>query len=112
MARGSIQKVERDEDRSSVTVAIDRLYRQKSRVFASGGVRSRGAWSGRVSMPLSCGLRPGREDGDFLFTGSVRFGEAWMGCAPRYKDFLRLYGEARRRGANPCVVDVTDRPSD
>ncbi|KAG7262733.1 hypothetical protein CRUP_006086 [Coryphaenoides rupestris] len=108
VARGSIQKVEQDEDRSSVTVAIDRLYRQKSRVFVSGGAHSRGAWSGRVSMPLSCGVQPGREDGDFLFTGSVRFGEAWMGCAPRYKDFLRLYGEARRRGTNPCVVDVTD----
>ncbi|CAL8303677.1 unnamed protein product [Merluccius merluccius] len=103
VARGSIQKVEQDEDKSSVTVAIDRLYRQKTRVFLSGGVRSR-SWTGRVSMPLQCGAKPG--DGEFLFTGSVRFGEAWMGCAPRFKDFLRLYAEAQRHGTNPCHVDT------
>ncbi|CAL8273834.1 unnamed protein product [Lota lota] len=103
VARGSIQKVERDEDKSSVTVAISRLYRQKTRVFVSGGVRSR-SWTGRVSMPLQCGVKPG--EGEFLFTGSVRFGEAWMGCAPRFKDFLWLYTEAQRRGTNPCHVDT------
>lgn len=102
VARGSIQRVEQDEDKSSVTVVIGRLYRQKTRVFASD-VRSR-SWTGRVSMPLQCGVKPG--EGEFLFTGSVRFGEAWMGCAPRYKDFLRLYAEAQRRGANPCHVDT------
>ncbi|KAJ3601265.1 hypothetical protein NHX12_032238 [Muraenolepis orangiensis] len=105
VARGTIQTVKQDEDRSSVTVAISRLYRQKTRVFVSGGVHSRvQGWTGRVGMPLRCGARPG--DGDFLFTGSVRFGEAWMGCAPRYKDFLQVYGEAERRGTNPCHVDT------
>ncbi|XP_074512598.1 meteorin-like protein [Sebastes fasciatus] len=103
VARGSITKVEKEEEHSSVTVEISRLYRQKTQVFLSGGVRVR-RWTGHIKMPLQCGVRSG--DGEFLFTGTVRFGEAWMGCAPRYKDFLRLYREAQTQGTNPCHVDT------
>ncbi|XP_053299054.1 meteorin-like protein [Pleuronectes platessa] len=103
VARGNIKKVEQEEDHSSVTVEISRLYRQKTQVFLSGGVRVR-SWTGRIKMPLHCGVRSG--GGDFLFTGTVRFGEAWMGCAPRYKDFLRLYHEAQQQGNNPCQLDT------
>lgn len=103
MARGSIKKVEQEEEHSSVTVQISRLYRQKTQVFVSGGVRVR-SWTGHIKMPLQCGVRSG--EGEFLFTGTVRFGEAWMGCAPRYKDFLRLYHEAQQQGTNPCHVDT------
>lgn len=103
MARGSIKKVEQEEERSSVSVEISRLYRQKTQVFVSGGVRVR-SWTGRIQMPRQCGVKAG--EGDFLFTGTVRFGEAWMGCAPRYKDFLRLYEAARQKGENPCQVDT------
>lgn len=103
VARGSIVAVEQGEERSSVTVEISRLYRQKSQVFVSGGVRVR-SWTGHIQMPPQCRVRSG--EGEFLFTGSVRFGEAWMGCAPRYKDFLRLYHEAEQRGANPCHMDT------
>lgn len=103
VARGSLQGVVQQEEQSSVTVSISRLYRQKTQVFVSGGARAR-RWTGRVNMPLQCGVRPG--EGDFLFTGTVRFGEAWMGCAPRYKDFVRLYQEAERQGTNPCQVDT------
>uniref|UniRef100_A0AAQ5ZHW6 Meteorin-like protein n=1 Tax=Amphiprion ocellaris TaxID=80972 RepID=A0AAQ5ZHW6_AMPOC len=103
VARGSIKKVDREEERSSVTVEISRLYRQKTQVFVSGGVRVR-RWTGRIKMPRQCGVRSG--EGEFLFTGTVRFGEAWMGCAPRYKDFLRLYHEAQQQGNNPCHMDV------
>ncbi|XP_028268677.1 meteorin-like protein isoform X2 [Parambassis ranga] len=103
VARGSIKKVDQQEDHSSVTVEIRRLYRQKTQVFVSGGVRVRN-WSGQIKMPLQCGVKSG--DGEFLFTGTVRFGEAWMGCAPRYKDFLRLYHEAQQQGTNPCYVDT------
>lgn len=107
VARGSIRKVEREEERSSLTVEISRLYRQKTQVFVSGGVRVR-SWTGHIKMPLQCGVRSG--EGEFLFTGTVRFGEAWVGCAPRYKDFLRLYHAARQQGTNPCHVD-TDWPA-
>ncbi|XP_017280736.1 meteorin-like protein [Kryptolebias marmoratus] len=102
-ARGSIRKVEEEEEHSSVTVEISRLYRQKTQVFASGGVRVR-SWTGNIKMPLQCRVKSG--EGEFLFTGTVRFGEAWMGCAPRYKDFLRLYREAQQQGTNPCHVDT------
>ncbi|XP_068606131.1 meteorin-like protein [Brachionichthys hirsutus] len=103
VARGSIKKVEQEEEHSSVTVEIGHLYRQKAKVFVSGGVRTR-SWSGRIKMPLRCRVKSG--EGDFLFTGTVRFGEAWMGCAPRYKEFLRLYHDAREKGTNPCHVDT------
>ncbi|XP_040047646.1 meteorin-like protein [Gasterosteus aculeatus] len=103
VARGSIEKVEEEEERSSVTVELRRLYRQKTQVFAPGGVRVR-RWTGHIKMSPQCAVRSG--EGEFLFTGTVRFGEAWMGCAPRYKDFLRLYGEAQRQGTNPCHMDT------
>ncbi|KAM9746201.1 meteorin-like protein [Menidia menidia] len=103
VARGRIKKVEQAEEHSSVTVEISRLYRQKTQVFASGGVRVR-SWTGHIKLPRQCGVKAG--EGDFLFTGTVRFGEAWMGCAPRYKDFLRLYQEAQQQGTNPCHVDT------
>lgn len=103
VARGSIKKVEQEEEHSAVDVEISRLYRQKTQVFVSGGVRVR-SWTGSIKMPLQCGVRSG--EGEFLFTGTVRFGEAWMGCAPRYKDFLQFYNEAQRQGTNPCHVDT------
>ncbi|KAJ4932533.1 meteorin-like protein [Gymnodraco acuticeps] len=103
VGRGSIRRVEQEEEHSTVTVEISRLYRQKIHVFASGGVRVR-RWTGSIKMPPQCGVRAG--EGEFLFTGTVRFGEAWMGCAPRYKDFLRLYNEAEQQGTNPCHVET------
>ncbi|XP_056144108.1 meteorin-like protein [Lampris incognitus] len=103
VARGSIAKVEQEEEQTSITVEISRLYRQKTRVFLSGGVRVR-RWSGQVKMPPQCWVKLGQ--GEFLFTGTVRFGEAWVGCAPRYKDFLRLYRDAEQQGTNPCHVDT------
>ncbi|XP_054616164.1 meteorin-like protein isoform X2 [Dunckerocampus dactyliophorus] len=103
VARGSIKQVAQEEECSSVSVDISRLYRQKIHVFVSGGPRVR-RWSGHIKMPLQCGVKPG--EGEFLFTGTVRFGEAWMGCAPRYKDFVRLYRQALRQGTNPCHLDT------
>ncbi|XP_061830393.1 meteorin-like protein [Nerophis lumbriciformis] len=103
VARGSIQQVEQEEERSSVSVDISRLYRQKTQVFVPGGPRVR-RWSGNIKMPLQCRMEP--REGQFLFTGTVRFGEAWMGCAPRYKDFLRLYRQALSQGSNPCHLDT------
>lgn len=103
VARGSIKKVNQEEEHSTVDVEISHLNRQKIQVFVSGGVRVR-RWTGQIKMPPHCGVRSG--DGEFLFMGTIRFGEAWMGCAPRYKDFLRLYQEAQQRGTNPCQVDT------
>ncbi|XP_016304280.1 meteorin-like protein [Sinocyclocheilus anshuiensis] len=106
--RGSIHHVEEeedDEDQASVVVSLSHVYRQKSRVFVSGGGgRGRGRWTGRVKMPQRCGPQAGQ--GEFLFTGAVRFGEAWLGCAPLYKDFIRLYHAALDVGTNPCHIDA------
>ncbi|KAL4648709.1 meteorin-like protein [Arapaima gigas] len=104
VARGTIQGVEEGSEQTSVTVALSRLYRQKSHVFAAGGGRVR-RWTGRVLMPPQCRVRPG--EGDFLFTGSVRFGEAWLGCAPRYHDFLRLYQDSLKQSTNPCQTSFS-----
>ncbi|KAM3865031.1 meteorin-like protein [Diretmus argenteus] len=92
-----------NNDHSSVVVTLSRLFRQKSGVFAWGGARGRG-WSGRVNIPLQCGVRPGGDE--YLLTGSVHYGEAWLGCAPHYKDFLKLYSTAQEAGTNPCEMDT------
>ncbi|XP_065130459.1 meteorin-like protein [Paramisgurnus dabryanus] len=104
--RGSIQRTdEEDEDQTTVVVSLSHVYRQKSRVFVSGGGGcGRGRWTGRMKIPQHCGPRAGQDE--FLFTGAVRFGEAWLGCAPNYKDFLNFYRSALDLGTNPCHVDT------
>lgn len=84
-------------------VTLHRLFRQKSGLFTWGGARGR-RWSGRLNVPAACIVQP-RED-EYLLTGSVHFGEAWLGCAPRYKDFLKLYVEAVNAGTNPCNIET------
>ncbi|TNM85406.1 hypothetical protein fugu_007677 [Takifugu bimaculatus] len=86
---------------SSALVSLSRLYRQKSSTFARGAARGR-RWRGRVNVPKRCGAPP--EADVYLLTGSIHFGEAWLGCAPRYRDFLQLYRRAEGEGTNPCQV--------
>ncbi|KAM3622918.1 uncharacterized protein V6R79_004721 [Siganus canaliculatus] len=90
-------------DHSPVAVTLSRLYRQKTRVFVWAGARGRG-WRGRISVPAQCGVSPGGDE--YLLTGTIHFGEAWLGCAPRYRDFLKLYTKAQKEGTNPCQVDT------
>ncbi|KAK2536968.1 Metrnl [Columba livia] len=100
--RGSIQDVtnEAEEQESIIHVGVNKLYRQKSKVFQLTG--ESGNWRGQIKTPLECGVKPG--DGDFLFTGRMHFGEARLGCAPRFKDFQRMYKEAKDKGLNPCEI--------
>lgn len=102
VVRGSIQNVTHAPERqeSTIHLHVSRLYRQKSRVFRPDP--QGGGWRGRVLTLLQCGVRPGR--GDFLFTGHMHFGEARLGCAPRFTDFQRMYREAAERGLNPCEM--------
>uniref|UniRef100_A0A8D0GL95 Meteorin-like protein n=1 Tax=Sphenodon punctatus TaxID=8508 RepID=A0A8D0GL95_SPHPU len=102
VVRGSIWAVtnEAEQEESVIDVAVNRLYRQKSKVFRTA--EEIGSWRGQIKTPLECGVRPG--DGDFLFTGRMHFGEARLGCAPRFKDFQRMYKEAKDRGLNPCEI--------
>ncbi|XP_036409301.1 meteorin-like protein [Megalops cyprinoides] len=103
-ARGSIQGAEQRSGQLSVTVTLTWLYRQKSRVFLPGGGQP-WRWMGRVKMPPQCGVSFG-EGEELLLTGTVRFGEAWLGCTQRYEDFLKLYREAQEQGVNPCQVET------
>ncbi|NXX86774.1 METRN protein, partial [Urocolius indicus] len=95
--RGSIRSVSNDVElqESIIGVSAARIHRQKLPVFQAGGRPA-----GSIRTPLRCGVRPG--PGTFLFTGWLHFGEAWLSCAPRYRDFQRIYGAARRQRLNPC----------
>uniref|UniRef100_A0A2K6SQ17 Meteorin, glial cell differentiation regulator n=1 Tax=Saimiri boliviensis boliviensis TaxID=39432 RepID=A0A2K6SQ17_SAIBB len=56
-----------------------------------------------IRTPLHCGVHPG--PGTFLFMGWSRFGEAWLGCAPRFQEFRCAY-EATHTAhhRHPCEV--------
>ncbi|GAA6078580.1 meteorin-like protein [Tachysurus ichikawai] len=105
VGRGSILGVdkEEEEDRTSVGVTLSRVFRQKSEVFRQTGGRVK-MWTGRLLMLLKCGVKA--DEGEFLFTGTVSFGEAWLACTRRYTDFLRTYQEAEAQGTNPCHIDT------
>lgn len=105
MVRGAIRNVTHDLERqeSAIHLRVSRVYRQKSRVFLPTAGEG-GGWRGRISTLLECGVRPG--PGEFLFTGHMHFGEARLGCAPRFEDFRRVYGDAESRGLNPCEMAV------
>ncbi|XP_069510646.1 meteorin-like protein [Ambystoma mexicanum] len=102
VVRGSIREVTNDveEQKSIIDVAVNRLYRQKTKIFTVLGTNE--SWEGQIRTPLECGVKPGQ--GEFLFTGRVHFGEPRLGCAPRYNDFLRIYKEAKEKGLNPCEI--------
>ncbi|NXK10608.1 METRN protein, partial [Herpetotheres cachinnans] len=98
--RGSIRSVSNDVElqESVIGVSTARIHRQKFPLFQVGGRPGRPA--GSIRTPLRCGVKPG--PGTFLFTGWLHFGEAWLSCAPRYRDFQRIYEGAQRTRQNPC----------
>uniref|UniRef100_A0AAQ6IG36 Meteorin-like protein n=1 Tax=Anabas testudineus TaxID=64144 RepID=A0AAQ6IG36_ANATE len=106
VVRGYIKNVSHDSERqtSLVEVSAVRVYWQRSGVFEqlenAGSPQSGSSWRGQIHTLLRCHVKPG--DGEFLFTGSEHFGEAWLGCAPRYKDFLSVYQTARAARQNSC----------
>lgn len=102
VVRGYIRNISHDPVRqtSVVEVAAARVYRQRSGAFELHPSASPPSWRGHILTPLRCGVKPG--DGAFLFTGSEHFGEVWLGCAPRYKDFLSANYKARRERRNYC----------
>uniref|UniRef100_UPI003AAC3E94 meteorin-like protein n=1 Tax=Centroberyx gerrardi TaxID=166262 RepID=UPI003AAC3E94 len=107
VVRGYIKNVSHDPERQSSLVEVSggRVYWQRSGVFEQeegtvGASRSVSSWHGHIHTLLQCHVKPG--GGEFLFTGSEHFGEAWLGCAPRYKDFLSVYKTARAARRNSC----------
>uniref|UniRef100_A0A8C6TH69 Meteorin-like protein n=1 Tax=Neogobius melanostomus TaxID=47308 RepID=A0A8C6TH69_9GOBI len=107
VVQGSIQNISHNSDRetSSIQVSATRVFRQHSSVFVQKSAPyltplPPPSWSGHITTLLRCHMKPG--DGEFLFTGSEHFGRAWLGCAPRFKDFLSVYHSARAARSNPC----------
>ncbi|KAM6289175.1 meteorin [Aegotheles albertisi] len=101
--RGSIRSVSNDVElqESIIGVSTARIHRQKFPLFQAGGQAGR---AGSIRTPLRCGVKPG--PGTFLFTGWLHFGEAWLSCAPRYRDFQSIYEAARHAHQNPCEFPV------
>ncbi|XP_054831418.1 meteorin-like protein [Eublepharis macularius] len=104
VVRGSIQNVSHDLENhmSQVEVAALQVYRQKTQIFQDD--KSTGEWRGPIKTLLQCKVKKGA--GDFLFTGKEHFGEAWLGCAPRFKEFRAVYQIASKKGANPCEFQL------
>ncbi|XP_030062918.1 meteorin-like protein [Microcaecilia unicolor] len=104
VVRGSIKNVTHDSEHqmSQVEVSAKEIYRQKNRVFQQDEVSLE--WTGPIKTLLQCRVKKG--DGDFLFTGNEHFGDAWLGCAPRFKDFRSIYQAAREQGTNPCEFQL------
>ncbi|XP_029140572.1 meteorin [Protobothrops mucrosquamatus] len=102
--RGNIKAVSNDREaqESIIGVSATRIHRQKFALFQPLG--KSGKSTGSIHTLLRCGVRPG--PGSFLFTGWMHFAEAWLTCAPRYKDFIRIYEEARQAHENPCEVSL------
>uniref|UniRef100_A0A3B3VP84 Meteorin-like protein n=1 Tax=Poecilia latipinna TaxID=48699 RepID=A0A3B3VP84_9TELE len=104
VVRGYIKNVFHDSRRQSslVEVLTTKVYWQRSGMFEQQmrPHMSPQSWHGHIRTLLQCHVKPG--DGQFLFTGSEHFGEAWLGCAPRYKDFLSVYHKARMGRRTSC----------
>ncbi|KAM6376938.1 meteorin-like protein isoform 2-T2 [Pluvialis apricaria] len=104
VVKGSIRNVSHDSENhmSQVDVSVQKVYRQKNRIFQQD--ETSGEWRGPIQTLLQCKVKKG--GGVFLFTGNEHFGEAWLGCAPRFKDFMFIYRAARERGVNPCEFQL------
>ncbi|XP_053550282.1 meteorin [Bombina bombina] len=102
VVRGNIRRVVNDAElqQSVIGIAATRVHRQKFTLFQPQGHSVKSL--GDIRTPLSCKVKPG--PGSFLFMGWVHFGDAWLGCAPRYKDFKRVYEAATKSHENPCEV--------
>ncbi|XP_076853640.1 meteorin-like protein [Brachyhypopomus gauderio] len=100
--RGCIRNVSHDPEQQMSVIEVEeaRVYRQRSGVFEREPVLSGGHWHGHVHTLLQCQVRAG--PGLFLFTGAEHFGQAWLGCAPRFRDFQALYHSARAAQKIPC----------
>nr|XP_030728132.1 meteorin isoform X1 [Globicephala melas] len=102
VVHGTIHGVAHDTElqESVITVAAARVLRQTLPLFRVGGPGGQAQAS--IRTPLHCGVHPG--PGTFLFMGWSRFGEAWLGCAPRFQEFSRAYTAAHADHLHPCEV--------
>lgn len=102
--QGTIRGVAHDTElqESVIAVAVARIIRQTLPLFQERSSEGQGQGQASFRTLLRCGVRPG--PGSFLFMGWSRFGEAWLGCAPRFQEFSRVYSAALSAHLNPCEV--------
>ncbi|XP_074866886.1 meteorin isoform X1 [Carettochelys insculpta] len=102
--RGNIQTVSSDAkmQESIISVSATHIHRQKLTLFQP--ISKSGKSMGSIHTLLQCGVKPG--PGSFLFMGWLYFGEAWLSCAPRYKDFRSIHEDAHQAHKNPCEVSL------
>ncbi|KAI4896789.1 hypothetical protein NFI96_026701 [Prochilodus magdalenae] len=105
VVRGSIRNVSHVPERQMSVIEVEeaRVYRQRSGIFERELATS-GQWHGHIHTPLQCQVKAGA--GQFLFTGIEHFGEGWLTCAPRFKDFEELYHLARAAQHITCEFPV------
>ncbi|XP_066498955.1 meteorin-like protein [Hoplias malabaricus] len=105
VVRGSIRNVSHDPERQRSVIEVEEawVYRQRIGVFEREPVFS-GRWHGLIHTPLQCHVKAGA--GQFLFTGTEHFSEAWLSCAPRFKNFEELYHSARAAQNIPCEFPI------
>ncbi|KAM7147629.1 LOW QUALITY PROTEIN: meteorin [Molossus nigricans] len=98
---GTIHKIAHDTElqESVITMAAVRVFRQTLPLFMGG---LGGQVQAPIRTPLRRGVCPG--PGTFLFLGWSHFGEAWLGCAPRFQGFSRAYTAAHANHLYPCEV--------
>lgn len=59
--------------------------------------------SSSLIAPYRCGIRKG--EGEFIFIGRIRFKRAFLHCAPRVEEFVKLWKRSKVKGYNICSLD-------
>jgi hypothetical protein len=85
-------------DSTDLEVAVAQLIHQNEDVFQRLNRNDKFLY-GNIQAPSSCGIHTGSGSDYFLFTGRMRLGEAKLGCAPFYNDWLKISSRAE------CVYD-------
>uniref|UniRef100_A0A8C4P9H6 Uncharacterized protein n=1 Tax=Dromaius novaehollandiae TaxID=8790 RepID=A0A8C4P9H6_DRONO len=104
VVKGSVQNVSHsfENHMSQADVSVQKVYRQKNRIFQRG--EASGEWQGRIRTLMQCKAKKGA--GDFVFTRNEHFGKAWLGCAPWFKDFT-YSGSKQDRMLHPKEYTIT-----
>jgi hypothetical protein len=85
-------------DSTDLEVAVAQLIHQNEDVFQRLNRNDKFLY-GNIQAPSRCGIHTGSGSDYFLFTGRMRLGEAKLGCAPFYNDWLKISSRAE------CVYD-------
>lgn len=104
VATGALEKVENNEESQETTLhlKVNNVIRQKNSRFKRHSHHGYTKYTGTVVAPLQCGIQYG--EGEFLFTGKIRLGRAYLQCAPTMKEWKALRSKALRLGVNPCKL--------